>query len=170
YIYIDISKLSISNGYLPVTLGEIDSFTMCFTKEEIMNAIIDANIAKDKYLNGKLCITDNQKHNPIDVITKDFLNEFNINLFLKENIKNKNLMNNIVNKLVSLISDTNLITSFKIFIKNEDITGIENIIFSIPYLTERKLFIYLIEMNNKILKSKKERELVRDKSNLSSND
>ena len=166
YNYIDISKLSISNYYMPQTLADIDSFTMCFTTEEIMSAIEDANIVEDKYLSGALCIADNQKHNPIKVITKDFLNDFDLGKFLRDNSEDKNLMNTILNKLSALVSDEQLKAQFRIATRISDINKMLVIIYNLPYLTQRKFMIYCIEKNNEkkeqVLKSAP--ELVRDKA------
>lgn len=73
YVFIDISKLDISNGYQPETLMELDTFTMSFTKDEIIAAVKRANIADQKFINGSLVIQDNQKHKPIQVIDRDFM-------------------------------------------------------------------------------------------------
>ena len=61
-VLIDISKLDIANGYNPNTLAEIDTFTMCFSKSELLDSIKRANIADERYLNGTMVIQDNQKH------------------------------------------------------------------------------------------------------------
>ena len=91
YVFIDISKLDIANGYYPSSLADIDSFTMHFSVDEIMNSIKRANLASNKYLNGTLVIEDNQKHNPIIVIDKDFYNNFRIDLFLSEKMNKKRI-------------------------------------------------------------------------------
>ena len=36
YVLIDISKLDIAGGYQPNTLVELDTFTMSFSKDEII--------------------------------------------------------------------------------------------------------------------------------------
>ena len=59
--FIDISKLSISHGFYPTTLQEIDSFTMNFTILELKNALKEDNLIEEDYINGKLIIQDNDK-------------------------------------------------------------------------------------------------------------
>ena len=85
YIFIDTSKLDTCGNYL-IFLPDIDAFTMKFTKEEIISSIRRANIADETYLNGELVIQDNQKHNPIRVIDKEFYNDFNIVEYLNSKL------------------------------------------------------------------------------------
>ena len=156
YIFIDISKLDIANGYNPTTLSDIDSFTMHFSTYEIINSIKRANLAIDRYINGSLVIEDNQKHNPIKVIDKDFYNGFRIDLYLSEKMKNKMEINNILNKFRSICKDEVIEESF--------IDLAVDILFNLPYLTLRKFIVYLIENRNKELEIQKIQERIRDKT------
>lgn len=160
YVFIDISKLDLANGYNPVDLAGIDSFTMCFSTTELMAAIKRANMASEKYLNGQLVIQDNQKHNPIRIIDKDFYNVFLIEDYLKEKLKDKQELNKIINKFRSLVKNEELLEAFK----SNNLEIALNELFSLPYLIQRKFIIYLIEMRNTELKQKKEQERIRDKA------
>lgn len=162
YIFIDISKLDISNGYYPSDLADIDSFTINFSKEEIVDSIRRSNLCSEKYLNGKLVIADNQKHNPLEVVDKVFYNNFKIQIYLSEIIKNKIIANNVVNKFASIAKDNKLALSFKDAIKYENINEAVDIIFSLPYLASRKLVVYLLEMRNKEIKEIKSKERKRE--------
>ena len=89
YVFIAISKLDIANGIPRISLQAIDSFAMNFTIDEIIQSIKRANIVSEEYLNGQLVIQDNQKHNPIEVIDRDFYDNFRIDLFLKDQTREK---------------------------------------------------------------------------------
>ena len=164
YIFIDISKLDIANGYNPTTLSDIDSFTMHFSTYEIINSIKRANLAIDRYINGSLVIEDNQKHNPIKVIDKDFYNGFRIDLYLSEKMKNKMEINNILNKFRSICKDESIWNSFTFAIKNKNLDLIVDILFNLPYLSLRKYMIYLLDERNKELNKERYQELIRDKA------
>ena len=157
--YIDISNLKISNGYMPNSLPEIDSFTMHFTYDELLDSIKEANLASSKYLDGKLVIVDNQKHNPLEVITKELYNDFDLFLFLTDNSDNKNLINTVNNKYSSIVKDVPLSKVFK----KANTMEMTNMILKLPYLEQRKLLIYLMEKNNIILEKDNNKEYVRDK-------
>ena len=163
YCYVEIPKLDIASNYQPTCLAEIDSFTMNFSEEEIFNSIKRANIVGNKYFDGKLVIADNQKHNPLKVITKDFYDEFNIEDYILNNMYDKNIMNNLVNKFASIIKDDEISLSFKNAYNNLDVYKMQEILFNQDYLLQRKLIVYLIE-KEQIKKKEKYNELVRDKA------
>lgn len=165
YKFIDISKLNISRGFNSCLLEEIDSFTMCFSIEEIMSSIIEANIVEPAYQAGTLVIQDNQKHSPLKVIDKTYLSDFNIELFLKKHLNNKSLMNNIAYKLSAIIMDEEISANFKNAILSGNVQLAINIIFQIEYNVQRKFMIYLIDLYHKELEKKKpSQELIRDKA------
>lgn len=161
YVFIDISKLDIANGYNPVNLSGMDSFTMHFSINELMESIKRTNMASEKYLNGTLVIQDNQKHNPIKVIDKDFYNYFQVDNYLKEKIGNKQELNKIINKIRSLTDKSQMFVDALI---NNNIDLAVDALFSLPYLIERRFIIYLIEMRNKEIELKKDQERIRDKA------
>lgn len=164
YTFIDISKLDIANGYNPYSLADIDSFTMHFSKEEIIASIKRANLVSDKYLNGTLVIADNQKHNPVEVIDKEFYNTFRIDLYLMEIMQNKVKSNNIINKFGSICKDKIICDSFTLAIKSSNLDLAIDILFNLPYLSMRKFMIYLITYRNNELKKIKIQERIRDKA------
>ena len=164
YAYIDISKLDIASGYSPILLQDIDSFTMHYTKNEIMAAIIGANIVSSKYLSGSLVISDNQKHNPIEVIDKDFYNNFQIDKYLLSKLNDKNAINTIINKFRAINKDEEINQKFSEALKSGNIIDVLDILFNIPYLDLRKMIIYLIELKQKEENIDKKKELIRDKA------
>ena len=163
-VLIDISKLDIANGYNPNTLAELDTFTMCFSKSELLDSIKRANIADERYLNGTMVIQDNQKHNPITVIDRDFYDNFRIDLFLKDKMLDKNASNMIINKFSAIVKDATLTENFKNAMRMNNLDEACNILFELPYLIQRKLIVYLIEWHNKEKKLEREQELIRDKA------
>lgn len=162
YVFIDISKLDIANGYNPSNLGEIDSFTMHFNIDEIMESIKRANVVSQNYLEGILVIADNQKHNPLDVIDKKYYNNFQINEFLSSKLSNKMFINNIVNKFGSICNDQK--ENFNNALKENNINKAIDILFSMPYLKLRKYMMYLVDLRNKEIQEEKMKELTRDKA------
>lgn len=164
FALIDISKLDIANGYQPNTLAELDTFTMYFSKNEIMDAIRRANIVEERYLNGSLVIQDNQKHNPILLIDREFYDSFRIDLFLKDKISNKNEANMLVNKFGAIIGEEEAIRAFKNAVYSSNLDLICDILFDLPYLSQRRYIIYLIEWRNRDREIERQRELIRDKA------
>lgn len=167
YIFIDISKLDIANNYNPQSLMEIDSFTRYYTETEIKESITRANMASPKYLNGTLVIQDNQKHNPLPLIDKTYMEGFNIDVFIRSNIDNKELMNTICNKFIALSDNEDIKELFRSAIKFKDINTIEIILNNMSiqdYLTFRKLIIYLVDLANREKEKNMANELTRDKA------
>ncbi len=148
--YIDVSKLDISHGYNPYFIEEIDSFTKAFTKVEIVNSIKRANLVNQNYFNGKLVVQDNQKHNPLEVIDKEFYNNFRIDLFLNEIMQDKVNLNNILNKFGSITKNKKIDEKFREVMKNNNLDLAIDILFNLPYLTFRKFLIYLLEKEQKL--------------------
>lgn len=164
-IFIDISKLSIAEGYIPHSLMEIDSFTIHFTVDEIKKSIKEANIAEAEYEEGSLVIQDSGKHKPLKVLDKSYVDEFNLDIFLKEHLGNKELMNNISYKFGNIVQNEQISEQFKVGVKTNNIEILLNIIFNIDYLLQRKFMIYLINIyHNKKDKKDIKQELKRDKA------
>lgn len=162
YVFIDTSKLDICGKYL-MFLQDIDAFTMGFSKEEIISSIRRANIADESYLNGKLVIQDNQKHNPIAVIDKDLYDNFQIDEFLRSKENDKNGINNIINKFGAIVKDKEISSNFKTMLRMGNINGACQVLFSLPYLEQRKFILYLLDIRNKEKMLEKQHELIRDK-------
>lgn len=164
YIFLDIKKLDIYNGCNINELSGIDTFTMSYTINEIMESIIRANIVNDKYINGTLVIQDNQKHKPLIVIDKNYYNGFQIDVFLKNKLNDKVKLNTIINKFASLTNDVELSKKYQEYLKNGFINEALNLLFQLPYLVIRKYMIYLIDLRNKELEEENKKELIRDKA------
>ena len=145
-------------------LQDIDAFTMGFSKEEIISSIRRANIADESYLNGKLVIQDNQKHNPLTVIDKEFYDNFNIFEYLKSKVNDKNKLNTIINKFNAIVKDERINKDFKDYLKSGNMDIALNVLFNLPYLTIRKFMVYLLDERMKEKELELEVELIRDKA------
>lgn len=164
FALIDISKLDIANGYYPLTLAHLDTFTMTFSKNEIMESIKRSNIVDKKYMNGTLVIQDNQKHNPLTVIDKEFYDNFNIFEYLKSKVNDKNKLNTIINKFNAIVKDERINKDFKDYLKSGNMDIALNVLFNLPYLTIRKFMVYLLDERMKEKELELEVELIRDKA------
>lgn len=101
YYPLQASFLDICDKQTLSTLEEIDEFTSKFTEEEIIESARRSNIVFPASENIKLIITylDNSKIREYKVYTKndiEFL-EFDVLEFLKGNISNKNVINQLKN-------------------------------------------------------------------------
>ena len=162
YSFISVSKLDIADSYSYDSLMNIDRWTMQFTQEEIIESIRRANIVPAEYLMGTLVIQDNQKHNPLIVIDKQYYDNFKIDDFLHKVISNKLLLNTVINKYNSIFNDENDL--FAEYLKSGLINQALDILFMKSYLDIRKFMIYLIELRNKEREKDKNKELIRDKA------
>ena len=63
YSLIDINKLDICDYNVNYDIASIDTFTSKFTDEEIKASIIRSNMVESGYLEGKLKIISDVKHN-----------------------------------------------------------------------------------------------------------
>lgn len=162
-VYIDIASLTIAQNFKPISLEDIDAFTISFTKEEILKAIAEANIA-DGYLEGNLCIIclEDKKEHVLPVLTKDIGGNFKIEQYLSNNINNKNLMNDFRNKFNNVVLDELSKQQLKAAFKELNLTRIYELFYQLPYINRRELIFYLI--NNLEKENKKYPELKLDKN------
>lgn len=141
------------NNYFPLNLldiklfnktsnkiEEIDSLTLKHTKKEIMEAIKEANLLEIDYDMPLVIIyVEKEKTRKVEALTKD--NNFDMWESLKENYRDKNYCNKIINFLNTKISDDTL----NILKNNKGQEEFLKIISELPYFTERKLYFYLYE-------------------------
>lgn len=141
------------NNYFPINLldikffskatdkiEEIDSLTLKYTKEEIINAIKEANLL-DVEIEMPLVIVyiEKEKTRKVEALTKD--NSFDMWQKLKDNYQDKSFCNKIINFLNNKISDEKL-NELK---NSKGETRFLKIISELPYFIERKLYFYLYE-------------------------
>lgn len=140
YFPIDLFNLKIANSFTSTNLDEIDAFTQKFTKKEIMNAIKEANLLEVEDTMPLVVIYYEKKNTrKIDALTKD--NYYDMWQLLNTNYSNKVFVNKIVNFLNNKI-EIHLLNKIKNSeSKNEFLSSIG----SLPYLIQRKLYLYLYE-------------------------
>lgn len=140
YFPIDLSNLSISKGFTSFQLAELDSFTLQFTKKEIMDSIKEANLLEIED-SMPLVIIYNEKEmvRKTDVLTKDI--QFDLWQDIHKNFENKLYLNKIFNFLNKKIDDE----AFNKLRQTQDIEMFLNEINHLPYMIQRKLYFYLYE-------------------------
>lgn len=167
YMPINISLLDIGYGKNLNTLKDIDVFTKAYTKDEIINSVIKANIVTQNYLDGQLVVVEiennNQKYlHKYKTLTNDFINGFDLVKFIYENITNKNIMNSIIVKCSNLLkNDQDVLNSFKESINTKNIRATLLAFYTLPYEVKRELEIYIIDKYHNI---NKQEELIRTKA------
>lgn len=140
YFPIDLLNLKIAKSFTSTNLEEIDAFTQKFTKKEIMNAIKEANLLEVEDTMPLVVIYYEKKNTrKIDALTKD--NYYDMWRLLNINYTDKLFVNKIVNFLNKKI-DADLLNKIKTSeSKNDFLNGIG----SLPYIIQRKLYLYLYE-------------------------
>ena len=141
------------NNYFPINLldvkifnkttdkiEEIDSLTLKYTKEEIVNAIKEANLLEVNYdMPLVIVYVEKEKTRKVEALTKD--NSFDMWQKLKDNYQDKNYCNKIINFLNNKIFEKEL-NELK---ENKGQEEFLRIISELPYFIERKLYFYLYE-------------------------
>lgn len=140
YFPIDLLDLKISPSYPIIKLEELDNFTLKYTIKEIRDAIKEANLLN---INDDMPLVIIYKEKEMVrkalPLTKD--NNYDMYSKLKEKFSDKSYMNMIYNFLNKKVASDNLIK-----LKNSStLEEFLNILANIPYLTQRKLYLYLYE-------------------------
>ena len=166
YNLIDINKLDICQRIVSADIADIDNFTRDFTEEEIRAAITRSNMAQNDYLDGKLKIVSDVKHN-LRVLTKDVFTsimEFQTNNNeIEQNLKNK--LFGLYKKLVeSNFNDRDfikgLLERFKNALKNNNKYEIFNILAELPYNRSRSIYMKIYsEINPEVEISENKQEI-----------
>ncbi|HIS86678.1 MAG TPA: hypothetical protein IAB49_00880 [Candidatus Caccenecus avistercoris] len=140
YFPIDLLNLKIANSFTSTNLEELDAFTQKFTKKEIMDAIKEANLLEVEDTMPLVVIYYEKKNTrKMDALTKD--NYYDMWQLLNANYTDKVFVNKVVNFLNKKI-DAQLFNRIKISqSKNEFLSGIG----SLPYVIQRRLYLYLYE-------------------------
>jgi hypothetical protein len=193
YMPINISLLGFSYESLN-DIRSIDMFTSKYSKEQLLNAIKNANIIPTEFLLSgelKIAMLDSNKHKYIvdfPVLTNDYLNGFNLENYLGNNLKDKAIINTIRNKYKDILeSKTDINIKDDIFVdfskvkennvaknninkkllefdeakNNNDVNKLIKLIFDLDYIDSRKLCSYIIE---NICEINKQKELLREKA------
>ncbi len=140
YFPINLLDLKIANHFTTTSLEELDSFTLKFTKKEIMDSIKEANLLDVKEDMPLVVIYyENKNTRKIEAFTKDYY--YNMWDLLKNKYTDKVFMNKVINFLNKKITEEELNK-----IKNSHtLTDFLNGIGYLPYFVQRKLYFYLYE-------------------------
>ncbi len=140
YFPINLLDLKIANGFSTTNLESLDAFTQKFSKKEIMDAVRDANllvVSDDMAL--VVIYYENKNTRKIDALTKD--NYYDMWKMFKEKYNDKVFLNRVVNFLNKKINNESLEKIKNSKNLDDFLEGIVNI----PYLVQRKLYLYLYE-------------------------
>lgn len=140
YFPINLLDLKISNHFTTTNLEELDAFTLKFSKKEIIDAIKEANLLE---INDSMPLVviyyENKNTRKIDALVKD--NNYDMWSLLKEKYRDKVFVNKVVNFLNKRV-DSSVLEKIK-GSKNEN--EFLNNIGYLPYLVQRRLYLYLYE-------------------------
>ena len=140
YFPIDLFNLKIANSFTSTNLDEIDAFTQKFTKKEIMDAIKEANLLEVEDTMPLVVIYYEKKNTrKMDALTKD--NYYDMWQLLNTNYANKVFINKIVNFLNNKID----VQAFNKIKNSENRNEFLSSIGLLPYIIQRKLYLYLYE-------------------------
>lgn len=163
YNLIDINKLDVCKNFVTNDIAMIDAFTSRFTEAELKASIERSNIIQPDYLEGKLKIISDAKHN-LKPLTSDIFNT--IVTFqgdtedIDQNFKNK-LFGGYKKIVESIFADTGfiqgLLNRFKIALKKNEKTELFRIIEELPYAKSRMIYflVYDEELRRKEEKLRK---------------
>ncbi len=137
YFPINLRDLKISNNYNTDKLEELDNFTLKYTKNDIMNAIKEANLL-DINEDMSLVIIYYEKNDirTLPILTKEI--SFDMWKYIKDNYEDKNFKNKVFNFLNNKVEINNLKSA-------KDLNEFLMIISGVPYIIKRKLYFYLYE-------------------------
>lgn len=140
YFPINLLDLSIANRFTTTSLEELDAFTLKFTKKEIMDSIKEANLLDVKDEMPLVVIYyENKYTRKIDALTKDY--NYDMWGLLQEKYSDKIFRNKVVNFLNKKIQDEEL----KMLKNSETLEDFLRCIGYLPYIIQRKLYLYLYE-------------------------
>lgn len=146
-IYLD--RLDICNAQILSDIASIDSFTAKFTENEIRESIKRSNIVPIDYLDGKLKIVSDHKHN-LEVITKDIFDYIRTVQLNNEDFSRdlKNKLFGLYRKIVmNMFKDEGFIKGmldrFKNALNNKNKLEIFHIIEEIPYQKSREMYLLI---------------------------
>ncbi len=137
YFPINLQELKIN--YNLNDLKDLDTFTIKYTKQEIIDSIKKANLIEvNNQEDIVVILKENNNIRKLPILTKD--NSFDFLKYLEDNYS-KDLKNKVINFL-------NNKTDNKYIIELKEVNNLEeflNIINSLPYIILRKLYFYLNE-------------------------
>ena len=150
-ILIDINKLDICTEFVTNDIGNIDAFTARFSEEEIKASITRSNMAVSSYLDGKLKIISDAKHN-LKVLTKDIYQRITKFQYSTEDI-NQDIKNKLFGSFKKVIENNftdkdfikGLLEKFKSALKFNNRYEIFKMIEELPYSKARNIYFGIYE-------------------------
>jgi len=139
FMPIDINVLA-KNSENYNFLENIDAFTIKYSTFELIEMIKSVNIVPDEYLNGHLWVINDNKYR-YKVLTKN--RAVSLDLFLKDNILDKQKMNKFLNIFNKYAKEKQEL--MKKSIQERDIKSILALLFSLPYENVRNIYTYIEE-------------------------
>ena len=151
YNIIDINKLNICNNYITNDIASIDCFTCMYSEEEIKSSISRSNIAHEEYINGKLKIVSDMKHN-LKALTKDIFNNI-MEFQISDNEIDRASKNKLYGIYKKVIENTfenksfiqGMLDRFKLCLKGNDKKEIFSILEELPYNKSRIIYLYIYD-------------------------
>lgn len=151
YNLIDINKLDICKTFVSTDIAMIDTFTSKYTENEIKASIERSNIIQNGYLEGKLKIISDAKHN-LRPLTSDIftsvINFQNESENIPHNYKSK-LFGSYKKVVEATFTDdgfkSQLLDRFKIALKENNKNNIFSIIEELPYAKSRLIYFTIYD-------------------------
>ena len=138
YFPIDLRNLKIFHNRMTTSLEEIDALTLNFTKQEILEAIKEANLLDvQKTMPLVVIYYENKYTRKIEALTKE--KKYDMWKLLDEKYQDKVFVNKIVNFLNHKIDDTKL-EKLKVSRDKEEFL---QVLGNLPYFMQRKLCFQL---------------------------
>ncbi len=144
------------------SLEFLDNITSTYNKDEFRKLILDSNTITDNYKDGNIVIKGPTKYrNP--VVYKETFENFNLNIFLYNNINDKLICNKLYNRYDQLVrknKDNNSVEFKNILLEetleiDSKINSIYNMIMNLSYLKRRMLILDIIYNMTQKVKVKK---------------
>ena len=137
FMPIDISILSNDKYTNFFMLETIDQFTKKYTKDELMDLVIENNLVPNEYFAGELKIVNENKYRYPLITIED---TFSFESFFDKYMDDKQMMNKFMNIYHKYSDDTKMM---KEAINQKSIRHILNTLFLLPYEKVRFIYIYL---------------------------
>ena len=151
FIPIDLQSLGfdITRGIL--TLKDIDYLSFTYRVEAIKEAIKKSKIVSESSLSGNLVILyeDNKQKRKTTVIDKYLFENYDIMTMLLSNIDDKEFVNQLINKVKNMKILDDIKSKLVMALKRKEVYIFFEMIETLGYITERKLYLYMIKFIEK---------------------
>jgi len=165
FMPIDLKALGIGLPSTSITLRELDHLLFVHTTAFIKELIKVNNVVPGYDLSQPLVILyddENNRKRKLSLIPEEYYFNGNIREILFDNIDDKKIINQLINKILSLPIEDNIKTNLVSLLKNGFIEEFVIIFNTLPYLIYRNLFLYIgniINKKNKLVREKNAEEV-----------